>query len=147
MLADVVRRLADALIVAAHAGNTIGHRAIELAVVEYDLGRALVDPVALGRIQIIGLEAIRQAEDGLPAVMLEGALAVRAKRVDEQALLRLVALEIVRRPEIAGRDRMPLDQAIMLGDARVLEAGALGEELLDIALDVDFLFLLQPGEV
>ena len=46
MRADVVGRLADALVVAAHAGDAVGHRAVELAVVEHDLGRALVEAVA-----------------------------------------------------------------------------------------------------
>ena len=88
MLADVVGRLADALVVAAHAGDAVGHRAVELAVVEHDLGRSLVEPVALGLVQVIGLEAVRQAEDRLAAVMMEGIWAIWAKRVDEQALLR-----------------------------------------------------------
>jgi hypothetical protein len=49
--ANFVGRLADALIVAAHAGDTVGHRAVELAVVEHDLRRSLVEasPVALFR--------------------------------------------------------------------------------------------------
>ena len=117
VLADLVGALADALVMAAHAGDAVGHRAVELTVVEHDLGRALVQAGARRGIQIIGLEAVRQAEDGLAAVMLEGISAVRTKRVHEQALLRPVALEVVRRPEIAGGDRVTLDQAIMLGHA------------------------------
>ena len=42
VLAHLVRPLADALVMAAHAGNAVGHRAVELTVVEHDLGRALV---------------------------------------------------------------------------------------------------------
>jgi hypothetical protein len=77
------------------------------------------------------------------AVMLECVVAIRAKRVHEQALLRLVALEVIRGPEIACRDRMALDQSIVLGDARFLEPSALGEEFLDVVLDVEVLLLLK----
>ena len=146
VLADLVGALADALVMAAHAGDAVGHRAVELTVVEHNLGRALVEAGARRGIQIVGLEAVRQAENGLAAVMLEGISTVRTKRVNEQALLRPVALEVVRRPEIAGGDRVALDQAIMLGHARVLEARALGEELLDVLLHVDVHLLLELGE-
>ena len=86
MLADIVVRLADALVMAAHAGDAVGDREI-LADVAHDLGRALVEPLAVGRVQVIGLEAVRQAEDGLAAVMLEAVVAVRAERMLEEALL------------------------------------------------------------
>jgi hypothetical protein len=146
VLADVVARLANALVMTAEAGDGVGHRAIELAVVEHNLSRPLVEADALGRVQIIGLEAVRQAEDGLAAVMLEGIGPVRTKRVDEQALLRLVALEVVRGPEIAGADAMAFDQPVVPGDARLLEAGALDQKLLDVALDVEIGLLLKLGE-
>ena len=78
--------------------------------------------------------------------MLEGIGAIRAERMHEQALLRPVSLEIVRGPEIAGRNAVPLDQPVVLGNTRMLEAGAFSEELLDIALDIQILLLLELCE-
>ena len=105
--------------------------------VAHDRGRALVELLAVGRVQVIGLEAVRQAEDGLAAVMLEAVLALRAKRMLEQALLAAIAGEVVRGPEIARTRRMPLDHAVVLADAGQLEARTLRDEPLDVAFDVD----------
>jgi hypothetical protein len=91
VLTDFVGGLANALVVAPHAGDTVGHRAVELTVVEHDFRRPLVETLAGGFVQVIGLESVRQAEDGLAAVMLEGVGAIRAKRVHEEALLRPVS--------------------------------------------------------
>jgi hypothetical protein len=102
--------------------------------------------LAGGFVQVVGLEAIRQAEDGFATVMLEGVGAIRAERVHEQALLRPVHLEIVRGPEIPGRDAVPLDQAVVRGDTRMLEAGPLDEKLPDISLDIQTLQLLELGK-
>src|SRR4029079_16876624 len=121
-------------------------RAVGVTVVEHDFRRSLVETLAGGFVQVVGLEAVRQAEDGFATVMLEGVRAIRAERVHEQALLRPVSLEIVGGPEIPGRDAVPLDQPVVLGDARMLEAGTLDEKLLDIALDIQILLLLELDE-
>ena len=146
MLTDFVGCLANALVVAPHAGDTVGHRAVELTVVEHDFRRSLVETFAGGFVQVVRLEAVRQAEDGFATVMLEGVGAIRAERVHEQALLRSVSLEIVGGPEIPGRDAVPLDQPVVLGDTGMLEAGTLDEKLLDIALDIQILLLLELDE-
>ena len=104
-LADLVLGLDHAELVAAHAGDAVGDREVLGALVLHDVGRSRIEGLSVRRVQVIGLEAVRQAEDGLATVMLEGVLALRAERVLVQALPALVAGEVIRGPEIAAASK------------------------------------------
>src|SRR5262245_57682109 len=134
MVTDLVLLQLDAEIVAAHAGDAVGDVQVLPRGVADDLGRALVEARAVGLVEVVALEAVREREDGLAAVVVEvGVGASWSERELEQALVGTVAAEIVRGPEVARRDLVTLDQAIVLRHARLLEAGTLGQELLDVA--------------
>ena len=77
---------------------------------------------------------------------VEGAVA-RTEREGEQALAVAVAGEVVGGPEIAGRDVVALDQAVVARHARVLEAGAPGDEGGEVAEDVGADLRLEAREV
>src|SRR6185503_16009269 len=117
---------------------------VTLLRVLHDLVRTDIEPFAVGGGEVVGLEAVGEREDHLAAIVLEGVRAVaRAKRELEEVLLALVAAEVIRRPQVAGRDAVALDHAVVARDARVLEARALDVEAGDVLLDVGADLLLQ----
>src|SRR5262249_20153750 len=116
---DLVLGLAHSLVMAAHAGNAVGHGQVLARRILHDVGRTRRQGSARGRVQVVGLEPVRQAEDGLTTVMREAVVAARAERMLEQALLSLVAGEVVRGPEVAVARGMTLDQPVVAADARL----------------------------
>src|SRR5215210_5726133 len=111
---------------ATHAGDAVDHRRIARVVeVAHDVDRTFIQLLALGGVQVIGLETVGQAEDGLAAVVIEAVGAARSEWEFEQALLAAASGEVIRGPEVAVLRGMALDQAVMRAHARLLEAGAL----------------------
>src|SRR5690606_30735989 len=141
------RRLADALVVAAHARDAVGHALVATGRIEHDLHRTLQELLPVGGVQVVALEAVGEREDGLAAVFLEVELAVaRAERELVEALAALVAGKVIRGPEVTGRDGVALDQPVIARHAGLLEARTLGDELLEVGERVEAELRLQFAE-
>src|SRR6202022_3034888 len=87
----------DALIMASHTGDAIGDRQVLARQVANNVRRTLVERDALVVVEVVGLEAVRQAEDRLAAVVVEAGLA-RSEGELEQIRVILVAPETMGAP-------------------------------------------------
>lgn len=139
--ADVVLLADHAVGVARHARQPGDDRAVRLLVVGDDFQRALVDPLAVAVRQHVTLQAVRQVEDDLAAVMIERIVAVRSERMLQDVLLADAGREVVTHPESAERSLVPLDHAVVVRDAGLDEPCAdypvVGDVLTNVDADLD----------
>src|SRR5262249_52671006 len=115
---DLVVFADHALVVALEAREAVDHDAVRARRVRYDVDRALVDAAAGRTHQQITLQAVRQVEDDLAAVLLEGFFAaegaLRTERVGEQVLFTARGPEVVALPIRAVARVVALDQPVGL---------------------------------
>ena len=78
-----------------HAREAVDDGSVFLHRITDDGGPSLVDPLALRAHQQVRLQAVRQVENDLAAVMLESVFSLRAERMCEQILAAVVAAEVV----------------------------------------------------
>jgi hypothetical protein len=94
---------------AAHAGDAVRHGEVLAGRVPDDVCGSFIEWLAFAVIQKIGLEPVRQAENGFSAVVIEAMRAARPKRKLVQALSFAIAAKIIGRSEIAVVRHVPLD--------------------------------------
>jgi hypothetical protein len=139
------------MFVARHARQPVDdrRRAGGLERIADDLNGPFLDPLARPVGEEIALQSVRQVENHLAAIALEGhfferiSVELRPQRAAKQVARALVGLEIVASPVSAMHGIVPVDQAVLIRHTAGRKPGPHQLAALEVGLGIDAQLLFQ----